>query len=115
MLCRHCNNKRANRPRNLCWSCYYAPGVREQYPSGSKFARNGIGNDTNGLGLPEPTDAMPGTDEKYRVLLQRARDGKALYHPLDAKEHIPRGYSGATSGKVYRDHLPKRPDKRLTD
>ena len=37
MLCRHCNRVPSNRPRGLCWSCYYKPGVRDLYPSTSKF------------------------------------------------------------------------------
>lgn len=37
-ICRHCNEKTANRPRGLCRVCYYLPGVKEQYPSVSKFA-----------------------------------------------------------------------------
>ena len=42
MLCRHCKRVQSNRPRGLCWSCYYTPGVREKYPSTSKFARRGV-------------------------------------------------------------------------
>ena len=38
-VCRNCNRGPVNRPRGLCWSCYYTPGVRDQYPSTSKFAR----------------------------------------------------------------------------
>jgi len=29
MICRHCQKSKVNRPRGLCWSCYYRPGVRE--------------------------------------------------------------------------------------
>ncbi len=36
--CRHCGKRRVNRPRGLCWQCYYAPGVKDLYPSTSKFA-----------------------------------------------------------------------------
>jgi len=85
MLCRHCNKVRSNRPRGLCWSCYYTPGVREQYPSTSKFARRGV-SDFNGRTRPalQPTDALPGTPEKVAVLQERARLGLSLWHPLDA-------------------------------
>lgn len=38
MLCRHCQKKKAIRPRGLCWRCYYRPGVLELYPSTSKYA-----------------------------------------------------------------------------
>ncbi len=47
MMCRHCQRVRSNRPRGLCWSCYYTPGVREKYPSTSKYARRGV-SDLNG-------------------------------------------------------------------
>src|SRR5206468_1886992 len=85
MLCRHCNRVKANRPRGLCWSCYYSPGVRERYPSTSKFARRGV-DDFNGRAPlpPCPTTALPGTPEKLAVLMQRARLKQALWHPQDA-------------------------------
>ena len=55
MKCRHCHEGPVNRPRGLCWSCYYRPGVRDLYPSTSKFARRGEGN-FNGLApLPDDT------------------------------------------------------------
>jgi len=76
---------KSNRPRGLCWSCYYTPGVRELYPSTSKFARRGV-KDFNGRArLPEPTSALPGTPEKVAVLELRARLGQQLWHPLDAR------------------------------
>jgi len=84
MLCRHCQKVKSNRPRGLCWSCYYTPGVRDLYPSTSKFARRGI-RDYNGRSrIPEPTTALPGTPEKVAVLEERARLGLSLWHPLDA-------------------------------
>jgi hypothetical protein len=85
MLCRHCQRVQSNRPRGLCWSCYYKPGVRDLYPSTSKFARRGVG-DFNGESsvAAEPTEALPGSPEKVAVLEERARLGLALWHPLDA-------------------------------
>jgi hypothetical protein len=86
MLCRHCNCVRANRPRGLCWSCYYRPGVRDLYPSTSKFARRGIDDFTGKAALPSgPTRALPGSPEKVAVLEQRARLRQSLWHPLDAR------------------------------
>jgi hypothetical protein len=84
MLCRHCQRVPSNRPRGLCWSCYYTPGVRDLYPSTSKFARRGVGDFNGQAALPEPTDAPPGSPEKVAVLAQRARLGQALWHPRDA-------------------------------
>ncbi|HXG12949.1 MAG TPA: hypothetical protein VNK04_24540 [Gemmataceae bacterium] len=85
MLCRHCKRTRSNRPRGLCWACYYTPGVRELYPSTSKFARRGV-DDFNGRApLPTtPTKALPGTPEKVAVLEERARLRQTLWHPDDA-------------------------------
>jgi hypothetical protein len=86
MLCRHCQKVRSNRPRGLCWSCYYTPGVREQYPSTSKYARRGV-SDFNGHAhvAAKPTGALPGTEEKVAVLAERARLGLSLWHPRDAR------------------------------
>jgi hypothetical protein len=85
MMCRHCNRVPSNRPRGLCWSCYYTPGVRDQYPSTSKYARRGV-SDFNGKIVPPafPTTALPGTPEKVAVLQQRAARGESLWHPEDA-------------------------------
>lgn len=85
MLCRHCQRVPSNRPRGLCWTCYYTPGVREQYPSTSRYARRGL-DDFSGPS-PEPvlpTAAPPGSEEKVRVLMERARRGQSLWHPADA-------------------------------
>lgn len=85
MLCRHCERVRSNRPRGLCWSCYYTAGVREKYPSTSKFARRGVGIGNRRAVMPEPTEALPGTPEKVVVLEERARRGQCLWHPHDAR------------------------------
>jgi hypothetical protein len=90
MLCRHCNRVRANRPRGLCWSCYYKPGVRDLFPSTSKYARRGIDDFTGRAPLPAaPTRALPGSPEKLAVLAQRARLRQSLWHPLDAAGERP--------------------------
>ena len=85
-ICRHCKTSKVNRPRGLCWHCYYAPGVKELYPSTSKYARRGIGNFCAAAPLPvAPTTAPPGSQEKFAVLVKRARSGQALFHPNDAR------------------------------
>jgi hypothetical protein len=85
MLCRHCQKVKSNRPRGLCWCCYYTPGVRDLFPSTSKFARRGVGNFNGRTPLPPgPTNALPGTHDKVAVLAERARMGVSLWHPLDA-------------------------------
>lgn len=85
-ICRHCVKCKVNRPRGLCWSCYYTPGVKEQYPSTSKYARRGVGNFTGNAPLPSaPTTAAPGTPEKLAVLEMRAKMKQAIFHPADAR------------------------------
>src|SRR5881227_1057529 len=85
MFCRNCGYRFANRPRGLCWSCYYRPGIRDLYPSTSKFARRGIQDFTGQAALAlVPTDALPGSAEKVAVLEERARARQMLWHPQDA-------------------------------
>ena len=43
-----------------------------------------------------PTGALPGSDEKMRVLIERAHSGKELWHPEDRK---------------WADPPPPRPEK----
>ena len=89
-MCRHCQKVRSNRPRGLCWTCYYTPGVRELYPSTSKFARRGVGNFCGTAPLPDSaTDAGPGTEEKILILMERAAKRQALFHPGDNSDAVP--------------------------
>jgi hypothetical protein len=91
MICRHCHESPVSRPRGLCWACYYMPGVRELYPSTSKFGRRGVGNFNGSLPLPAfPTPTMPGSPEKIAVLAERARLRESLWHPDDANFAGPR-------------------------
>lgn len=83
MICRHCLQSKVNRPRGLCWSCYYTPGVRDLFPSTSKFCNRGVGNGCRNAPLPVPTAAIPGSEAKVQILADRARAGLALFHPLD--------------------------------
>jgi len=83
-ICRHCSKHNVTRPRGLCWVCYYTPGVRDLFPSTSKYARRGLGHDGKPSALPSPTDALPGTPEKIRVIAARLRDRQELHHPFNA-------------------------------
>lgn len=90
MICRHCNQSKVNRPRGLCWSCYYRPGVRDQYPSTSKYARRGVGNFCGNTPVPTAaTAARPGSAEKIAILAERARLKQTLWHPEDAGVNLP--------------------------
>lgn len=84
LICRQCRQSAVNRPRGLCWSCYYTPGVKELYPSASKFARRGVGNDPGDRPPPPvPKSAPAGSEEKIAVLGRRAEAGQSLWHPAD--------------------------------
>ncbi len=84
MLCQNCNHASVTRPRGLCRACYYRPGVRERYPSTSRFARQGVGVASRTPALPSAaTTALPGTPEKVAVLEERAQRHQSLWHPLD--------------------------------
>ena len=85
MNCRNCQKSKVNRPRGLCWSCYYKPGIRQQYPSTSKFARRGAGNFCCAATAPTcSTRAVPGSTEKIAILAERAHNQQTLWHHADA-------------------------------
>jgi len=35
--CRHCGVHKVNRPRGLCWACYYSPAILARYPVDPTF------------------------------------------------------------------------------
>lgn len=85
-LCRHCGTGNVNRPKGLCWSCYCTPGVRELYPSTSKFCNRGVPDQEGGC--PPPSQAASGppkSEAKLVELERRAGAGESLWHPEDAK------------------------------
>lgn len=91
--CRHCGANPVNRPRGLCWKCFYAPGVRELYPSTSKHARRGVGNgNAAGVAPADPCPHPPGSAARERTLSDRAARGESLFHPLDADWSAWDGY-----------------------
>lgn len=82
MNCRHCEDRIADRPRGLCSICYYNPDVRQQYPSSAKPT---FGDFEGFVPMPpSPTSAPPGSPQKVKVLMQRARRNQQLWHPRDA-------------------------------
>jgi hypothetical protein len=84
MWCRHCAQAPVSRPRGLCWTCYYLPGVRDQYPV--KYVAPRFGDGYGQFPLPPaPTRARPGSSEKVQVLHRRAFLRCQLWHPLDAR------------------------------
>lgn len=86
-VCRHCHHKYVNRPRGLCFHCFYAPGVRDLYPTCSKYGRRGVPmRNEDKHPLPTPTACLPGTEAKVEVLEARALAGEQLFSPLDARD-----------------------------
>lgn len=89
-LCRHCKVKRVNRHRGLCWTCYHTPSIRQAYATDSTYGQIGHGADVaGGYALPDrPTDTIPGSEERIRVLQERAAQGVSLFHPADARREL---------------------------
>jgi hypothetical protein len=87
-MCCHCKVKRAYRPRGLCGRCYLTPAIRTLYSLPEEVLNKDVyrkGRDSHcNRKMPERTDAMPGTPEKVRVMMERLRNGEELFHPDDA-------------------------------
>lgn len=84
--CRHCGAMRVTRPKGLCWNCYTRPGLKEQYESLNKYGRRNGWTGFRKAPLPsKATSAQPGSEEKVRVLMERASQGVQLFHPDDAR------------------------------
>jgi hypothetical protein len=83
-LCRHCNARPVNRPRGLCWPCFYTPGVPDLYPAAdTRFSTGRPGIDGDGRPPATPTPARQGTPEKLDAMAERAARGESLFHTLD--------------------------------
>ena len=86
VICRHCLRNSVNRPRGLCWHCYYTPGVKAMYPNTSIYARRSMPMDFLGDPAPTaPTRARPGTPEKLEAMGRRAGAGEELFHEMDGR------------------------------
>lgn len=85
MKCVYCGRAKVSRPRGLCWTCYYTPGVLAIVPvSSHPTARRGVGSALP-HSMPEPTTALPGTPDKLAVLAARAAAGQHLWHQDDPR------------------------------
>jgi hypothetical protein len=85
-LCRHCCRVPANRPRGLCWSCFYKPGVRDQYPPVKLcgWHDDELNWRMYSSGHAEaPIAAEPGTEAKIQMLAARVKARQELHHPGD--------------------------------
>ena len=79
-LCRHCDRRKASKPRGLCFCCFNS-AARDLYPLAPR-----VREAPGGGRLPaEPTAELPGTPGKVRVMAERVARREALFHPDDAK------------------------------
>ena len=104
LICKRYSKSHVTRPRGLCWTCYYTPGVKEIFPVDPKHARRRLGNFNGYPKLSDiPTTATPGTPEKLVVMEVRAKAGLAIFHPRDARfEGDPRALEGIRAVAVAR-------------
>lgn len=88
--CRHCDrprNKHAG--RGLCLRCYKDKNTRSQYDQLKKVILEKGHGLRSPSGQPEPTLALPGTEDKITALEKRARSGKELWHKQDRQYDDP--------------------------
>jgi hypothetical protein len=83
--CKHCGINMGSHARGLCYRCWSNPTIKDLYPADRRCNRGVSCTNTNiTRAMPTPTTALPGTEEKFEVLCQRAERGEQLFHPLDA-------------------------------
>lgn len=85
--CAHCGERRWIHARGICRPCFRVPEIKALYQPADSSRRSDVGlRPGSGTLPPFATEAPPGSIEKVDVLIQRARDGYALWHPNDAIE-----------------------------
>lgn len=91
MHCRHCGRRTSVMARGLCQRCYQKPAVRNIYPRVPRGKAPRKREQLVCLGelppryAPEPTDTLPGTEERMAVYTKRLEAREHLYHPRDAR------------------------------
>jgi hypothetical protein len=70
----------------LCHKCHSNIKIRNQYPHHcAKRARRNE-DDSFGPKLPAvPTDQLPGTEGKIRIMIERFEERVSVFHPFDVK------------------------------
>lgn len=107
-MCLHCLQRAASRPRGLCAACYYDIGIRRCYPIRLINHKPFAGRPCGAAVTPEPTNAAPGSEEKIRVLQERATRGQDLWHPLD---NLVRTEAGRREGSHYFEWAEEEDDE----
>lgn len=62
-VCRHCQKRKGNRPRGLCWTCHNNKSIRIQYPSTHPFASKSAKG--------EYDDVEPTEEELNRIISEQ--------------------------------------------
>jgi hypothetical protein len=82
LACRNCERRSGVDRRALCRYCYADRDVRRRFPPSTTVA--GKKEEWTPLGpLPPPCVAVPGSEEKIQILMERFENREQLFHPLD--------------------------------
>jgi hypothetical protein len=87
-VCQHCGVRKADKGRRgLCWACGQSPEIRARYAGSTHpgATRSPVPTVARGALPARPTDTLPGSEERLRVLEERAARGENLNHPADAR------------------------------
>lgn len=85
--CLHCHREGVRiLTTGICRLCHSVLEVRIQYLPSAKPVKEvkGPGRSRIRRKEPVPTSALPGTEEKVRILIERAMRDEELWHPDDA-------------------------------
>jgi hypothetical protein len=70
----------------LCRPCYLQKSIRRQYKTSTYREKR--------KRLPDhPTDAVPGSPEKIRVMADRVAAGRQIFHPADTVQWTRDGWA----------------------
>ncbi len=84
-MCKHCGERRANRPRGLCNRHYDDKAIRDQYPAQKNRYGGALVRDTMGTQPPgPPTQFKPGSVEKLLQMSDRVAENRPPCSPGDA-------------------------------
>lgn len=87
-VCRECRRNSSIHSRGLCRRCFRTPSILARYPAQSVYIPQAEAGRSGCAGLPEPTSAIPGSDEKIAILAERASKLQELHHPLDVRHEF---------------------------
>ncbi len=80
--CLHCRRP-GQYCRGLCLTCFQSDTIRDLFPK-LRSNRRGVGVGNDDMPVDDaPTEAWPGSEEKIKVMEDRAARGRAIFHPGD--------------------------------